>query len=98
MIPRLSHIWCPGPYPYDLFVGTSLYPGAPHSAVWDVSEKLQIEGKLTPEVRLAWDELRCLPNRLAIDFFLYNPQLADDPLVLAQKAVQQLASESRRTA
>lgn len=77
MIPRLTGPWHPGPYPYDLFVGTAITPLASHAAVLAASFALQCEGRMTQSARLAYDRLRTLPQRLATDFFLYNPELSD---------------------
>ena len=54
-----------------------LPPQSSHEEVLDIALQLQAEGKMTPEIRLAWDEIRTIDKRLAIDFFLYNPTLVD---------------------
>lgn len=95
MIPRLPGPWSPGPYPYDVFVGTPITPLASHAEVLDASLLLQAEGRMTQAVRLAYDRLRTLPERLATDFFLYNPDLAD-PEQLARKAVAEAKGGERR--
>ena len=84
MIPRIPHPWHPGPYPYDVFAGTGLSPRSSHAEVLDSAFRLQAEGKMTHDLRRAWDEIRAVPRRLATDFFLYNPALSDPAELLRE--------------
>lgn len=90
MLPRLTHPWYPHAYPYELFVDAGLTPQSSHTDVLDASLAMMGEGKMTPAVRAAFDALSSIPSRLAIDFFLFNPELAD-PQRVAEDAVKQLA-------
>src|SRR5438874_7127904 len=92
MIPRLTHPWHPGAYPYEVFAAAGLTPQTPHGAVLDLSLQLQAQNKMDRTAREAFDALRTLPSRLAVDFFLFNPDLCD-PQAQARQAVQVLARE-----
>lgn len=95
MIPRLSGPWDPGPYPYDVFAGTPITPLSSHAEVLLGSGVLQQMGRMNLDDRLAFDRLRTLPGRLATDFFLYNPELAN-PEMLARAAIVALEQAIRR--
>ncbi|MFO0877893.1 MAG: hypothetical protein U0840_11115 [Gemmataceae bacterium] len=90
MIPRLPGPWHPGPYPYEVFAGTSLTPAASHATILRGSGELQQLGRMTLSDRVAFDRLRIPAERLAVDFFLFNPDLTD-PESLAEAALQELA-------
>ena len=85
MIPRVPHPWPVGRYPYDLFVGTGVTPRTPLGDLLDLALELEARGEMTPEVRIAYDAIRAPVERLATDFFLFNPALCD-PAALAQEA------------
>jgi hypothetical protein len=89
MIPRVPHPWRPGPYPYDLLEAAGLTPLSTHVEILDGSMRLMAEGKMTAEMRLAWDEVRTFPRRLATDFFLYNAALCEAEAV-AREALRRL--------
>src|SRR5262245_49839112 len=95
MIPRLPGPWHPGPYPYDVFAGTPITPLSSHDEVLSASLTLQGMGRMNQGDRLAFDRLRTLAGRLATDFFLYNPELADAD-ACASAAVAALAEAIRR--
>lgn len=90
MIPRLPGPWHPGAYPYEVFADTSLTPSASHAAILRGSGELQQLGRMNLSDRVAFDRLRIPAERLAVDFFLYNPDLAD-PQSLAESALQEFA-------
>lgn len=60
-----------GPFPYDVFADIGISPDSPHKDVQDASFALLRENRLTPEARVAWDELRHIDRRLFVDLFLY---------------------------
>jgi hypothetical protein len=95
MIPRLPGPWHPGPYPYEVFAGTPITPLASHGDVLAASLTLQSIGRMNLDDRLAFDRVRTLPGRLATDFFLYNPELAD-AAALARAAVAELEKAIRQ--
>lgn len=82
----------PEPHPYDLLAEVGVTPTSSHREVLDVSFVLMERGALPPAVRAAWDELRNLERRLAIDFFLYDLQPADVDEVPDEPAVFDLAA------
>ena len=93
MTPRIPHAWPGGEYPYDVFEGTRITPQIPHTELLDASLELQGEDQLTTKARPAFDLLRTVDSRLAIDFFLYNPEFADPKGTLVR--VIQEAAEGR---
>lgn len=87
MIPRFPHPWLSGRYPYEVFEGTGITPQSRHGELLDRALELQAEGLMTPEVRKAYDCLRPPQERLAVDFFLFNPELCD-PDALCREALR----------
>jgi hypothetical protein len=61
-----------GPFPYDVLERVGITPAASLRQVLDASFALMEQGGMTPEARQAWDELRLVPRRLLVDFFLYS--------------------------
>ena len=59
-----------GPFPYDALAPAGITPGSSQREILDASFVLMEKGLMTPEVRQAWDELRRVPRRLVVDFFL----------------------------
>lgn len=93
MTPRVQHPWPAGRYPYEVFEGTGVTPRTPLGALLDRALELEAEGKMTPELRVAYDAIRPAADRLATDFFLFNPDLCD-PAALAQDALRILTRQS----
>jgi hypothetical protein len=60
-----------GPFPYDSLAPAGITPDSTTREILDASFDLMAQGRMTPEVRQAWDELRRIPQRLVVDFFLY---------------------------
>ena len=60
--------------PYAALRAGGIGPDATMAAVQDASFALMENQALTPEAREAWDRLRSLPERLAVDAFLYPVQ------------------------
>ena len=60
-----------GPFPYDVLETVGITPDSTMQQVNDASFDLMDQG-MTPEARAAWDELRLVRRRLAVDFFLYR--------------------------
>jgi hypothetical protein len=90
MIPRIAHPWSPGTYPYEALAGAAITPASSHAAVLDGVIPLQAAGTFSQDMRRAWDELLSLPRRLAIDFFLFNPDWCE-PENPTGAALRQLA-------
>jgi len=64
-----------GRFPYDVLAPAGITPESTLQEVRDVSFELMAAGRMTAEVRRAWDELRSLPRRLLVDFLLYPVDL-----------------------
>jgi len=60
------------PFPYDVLKEVGITPSSTQREVVDVLFTLMERGVVTDEMRKAWDELRLLPRRLRVDFFLYE--------------------------
>jgi hypothetical protein len=73
MIPRVPHSWLSGGFPYEVLEATKICPQSTHKEVLDESFELQRSAAMSQEIRRAWDQVRTPAERLAIDFFLYNP-------------------------
>ncbi len=65
-----------GPFPYDLLAPVGITPQSSLKEVMDASYDLMAQGLMTPDVRAAWDKLRHTSERLVVDFFLYDIDLA----------------------
>jgi hypothetical protein len=65
----------PGCFPYDALAPAGITPGSTQREVLDASFELMAQGRMTAEARQAWDELRRVPRRLAVDFLLYPVDL-----------------------
>ena len=76
MIPRVSHEWPGDGFPYEVLEGTKISPQSTHLEILDASLELQASQAMSPELRRAWDQVRTPGERLAVDFFLYNPALS----------------------
>lgn len=61
-----------GGVPYDLLAEVGVSPSASMKEVLEASFLLMEQGRWSPEVRRAWDELRIVERRLAVDFLLYD--------------------------
>ena len=89
MIPRLPHDWVPDEFPYDLLDSHGIDAKATHDEILAASLRLQSEGTFDTQLRRAWDQLRRPEKRLAVDFFLFAPELAR-PQDEARTAVDEL--------
>jgi hypothetical protein len=74
--------------PYAVLGEAGIHPNSSAAAIKDASFTLMEKGAMTPEARLAWDELRSPAGRLRVDAFLYRLQ---DPEELCS-SLDQLAS------
>jgi len=63
--------------PYQTLRVAGITPSSTAQAVKDASFVLMASNLWTPDVRMAWDRLRSIPERLEIDVLLYR--LADGP-------------------
>src|SRR5437016_6156442 len=63
------------PFPYDALAPVGITPASTMREVKDATFDLMRLGLLSPDVRVAWDELRLTPRRLFVDFFLYDVDL-----------------------
>jgi hypothetical protein len=61
-----------GAVPYDLLAETGISPSSSMKEIRDASFVLMEQGRWSPEVRRAWDTLRMVESRLAVDFLLYD--------------------------
>jgi hypothetical protein len=61
--------------PYDALEAVGVDPDTPTSAILEASFELMARGRMTPEVRRAWDQLRHPDRRLTVDFLLYDVDL-----------------------
>lgn len=67
-----------GRHPYDVLADAGITPDSTLREILDVSFDLMGQGRMTVEVRQAWDELRLVSRRLVVDFFLYPVDLPVD--------------------
>jgi len=67
-----------GIFPYDALAAVGITPRSSMREVRDASFDLMAKGRMTPEARRAWDELRLVVTRLVVDFFLYEVDLAEE--------------------
>lgn len=58
--------------PYAVLRAAGIHPNSTAAAIKDASFVLMEKGAMTPEARLAWDELRSPVARLRVDAFLYR--------------------------
>lgn len=93
MIPRIPFPWPGGDYPYDVFADTPITPQISHTELLDASFDLQADDRLTNVERPAFDQLRTVETRLAIDFFLFNPEFAD-PKARLSRAIQEVSQRT----
>jgi hypothetical protein len=63
-----------GMLPYAALRQAGIHPGSATEAIKDAAFVLMEKGAMTPEARLAWDELRSAERRLRVDAFLYRLQ------------------------
>ena len=76
-----------GPFPYDLLKGVGITPESSLQEVLDALFALMEKGVVDEQTRQAWDELRLLPRRLRVDFFLYELEPAAE-IDRARKALE----------
>lgn len=70
----------PGRFTYGALEEAGIGPGSTMAEILDASYELMARGRMTPEVRRAWDELRRPAGRLVVDFLLYDLDLpAEEP-------------------
>lgn len=61
-----------GCFPYDVLAKVGISPKSSMKEILDASYQLMEQGRWTPEVRRAWDELRMVERRLGVDVLLYD--------------------------
>jgi len=61
---------------YDVLAGVGVTPHSSMREVLDGSFELMAQGRMTPDARRAWDELRSPPRRLVVDLLRYPVDLA----------------------
>ena len=76
-----------GPFPYDVLKDVGITPESSLPEVLDALYALMERGAVDEETRRAWDELRLLPRRLRVDFFLYELDWAVE-IAGARKALE----------
>ncbi len=82
-----------GLFPYDVLAEVGITPDSSMEAIREASFDLMAQGKMTPEARQAWDELRLIPRRLFVDFFLYPIDLPAE----IDQALRAQADQSARS-
>ena len=60
----------PGAFPYDVLARVGVTPASPMTKVQDASFALMQKGLMNQTARNAWEELRFVARRLAVDFFM----------------------------
>ncbi len=84
-----------GDFPYDLLAEAGVGPSSSMKEILDASYLL-MERRWSPEVRGAWDELRTVERRLAVDFLLYDVDIAAEASS-ARRAVLAALRQQLRT-
>jgi tetratricopeptide (TPR) repeat protein len=74
-----------GVFPYDVLSPAGITADSPQRDVKDASFTLMEEGLMTPEGRLAWDQLRSVPERLKVDALMYRLRGVKDLRSLQQR-------------
>lgn len=85
-----------GTFPYIALAQAGIHPHSTLQEVKDASFELMVQGKMTPDIRAAWDELRVKRRRLLVDFFLHHTDFAeqtDKYLEEAEEAIQRIARD-----
>ncbi len=68
-----------GPFPYDVFEPVGITPSSSHAEVQDAAFAMQRKRLFSQEVQAAWDELRLVERRLAVDLLVYpEPRSAEE--------------------
>lgn len=77
---------------YEQLPNAAIDPSSSHDEVLDQALELQSQGRFTPAMRTAWDQLRMPDVRLAVDFFLFDlgPALTAERLNDALTALREL--------
>lgn len=84
-----------GGVPYDLLAGVGIGPSSSMKEILDASFLLMEQGRWSPEVRRAWDELRTIERRLAVDFLLYDVEVGTETAHARPAALAALLRQSR---
>ena len=84
-----------GGFPYDLLAEAGVGPGSSMKDILDASFHLMEQGRWSPEVRGAWDELRTVERRLAVDFLLYDVDISAEASSARQAVLAALQQQSR---
>ena len=63
--------------PYSVLARVGIVPDSTLQVIQDASYALMAQGDTNDAWREAWDELRIVPRRLIIDFFLYGSLLGE---------------------
>jgi hypothetical protein len=64
--------------PYELLADVGISPSSSMKEIRDASFLVMEQGRWSPEVRRAWDELRTVERRLVVDFLLYELDVGPD--------------------
>lgn len=84
-----------GGFPYDLLAEAGITPSSSMKEIRDASFLLMEQGRWSPEVRAAWDELRMVERRLAADFLLYEVDVGAEAASTRQAVLAALEQQSR---
>jgi hypothetical protein len=74
-----------GNHPYDSLLPAGVTPDSPQTEVKNASFVLMEMGLMTPEGRVAWDQLRGVPERLKVDALTYRTRNLEGIRDLIQK-------------
>lgn len=81
--------------PYDLLADAGVDPDSSMKEILDASFLLMEKGRWSPEVRGAWDELRTVERRLAVDFLRYDVDIGAEAAGAGQAVLAALRQQSR---
>lgn len=84
-----------GGFPYDLLAEAGIGPSSSMKEILDASFLLMEQGRWSPEVRRAWDELRTIERRLEVDFLLYDVDIGTEASSARQAVLAALRQQSR---
>jgi hypothetical protein len=84
-----------GGCPYELLAEAGVGPGSSMKEILDASFVLMEQGRWSPTVRAAWDELRSVERRLAVDFLRYDMDIGTEAASARQAVLAALRRQSR---
>lgn len=90
-----SHTSGDGAAPYDLLAVAGVGPSSSMKEIRDASYLLMEQRRWTPEVRRAWDELRMVERRLAVDFLLYDLDIGAETASARRAVLAALRQQSK---